>query len=364
MSSHDTSRAIPPAPQAFASPEEEEEEPAPSLPTRPISQPTPPREVRRYEEEPVSPPKPPRPQHLQVNLARDDDARVQESPPYSRVGYSAPSPHSPSGYRLYNINEMISVLGKRKKMPTTLGLNVPKGTIFISADSSEDDTQQEWTADKLTHYSIEGKHVFMELVKPSKSVDFHAGSKDTAHEIVAALGEIAGAYRAEGLREVLEAGQGGSGIQKKGQMLYDFMAQGDDEVTVANGDEVVILDDSKSDEWWMVRRIKNGREGVVPSSYVEITGLVEASTPAPSASKSAAVEKNRHEEERLAKEASKKSRVEFTDSPRSEVGPGMTLPKRHSSLFATDVGNKELQRHKREKSDKASKQSKFDHVFC
>ncbi|KAF5016817.1 hypothetical protein F66182_11377, partial [Fusarium sp. NRRL 66182] len=44
MSSHDTSRAIPPAPQAFASPEEEEEEPAPSLPTRPISQPTPPRE--------------------------------------------------------------------------------------------------------------------------------------------------------------------------------------------------------------------------------------------------------------------------------------------------------------------------------
>ncbi|KUL85618.1 hypothetical protein ZTR_08896 [Talaromyces verruculosus] len=355
MSSHDTSRAIPPAPQAFASPEEEEE-PAPSLPTRPISQPTPPREARRYEEEPVSPPQPPRPQHLQVTLARDDNARVQESPPYSRVGYSAPSPHSPSGYRLYNINEMISVLGKRKKMPTTLGLNVPKGTIFISADSSEDDTQQEWTADKLTHYSIEGKHVFIELVKPSKSVDFHAGSKDTAHEIVAALGEIAGAYRAEGLRDVLEAAQGGSGIQKKGQMLYDFMAQGDDEVTVANGDEVVILDDSKSDEWWMVRRIKNGREGVVPSSYVEITGLVEASTPTPSASKSTTVDHNRHEEERLAKEASRRSRVEFTDGPRSEVGPGMTLPKRHSSLFATDVGNKEVQRHKREKSDKASKQ--------
>lgn len=358
MSSHDASRAIPLAPQAFASPEEEEEEgPAPSLPTRPISHPTPPRETRRYEEEPASPPQPPRPQHLQVNLARDDNARVQESPPYSRVGYSAPSPHSPSGYRLYNINEMISVLGKRKKMPTTLGLNVPKGTIFISADSSEDDTQQEWTADKLTHYSIEGKHVFIELVKPSKSVDFHAGSKDTAHEIVAALGEIAGAYRAEGLREVLEAGQGGSGIQKKGQMLYDFMAQGEDEVTVANGDEVVILDDSKSDEWWMVRRIKNGREGVVPSSYVEITGLVEASTPAISASKSAAVDHNRHEEERLAKEASRKSRVEFTDGPRSEVGPGMSLPKRHSSLFAVDVGNNGVQRHKREKSDKASKQS-------
>jgi hypothetical protein len=107
----------------------------------------------------------------------------------------------------------------------------------------------------------------------------------------------------------------------------------------------------------MVRRIKNGREGVVPSSYVEITGLVEASTPAISASKSAAVDHNRHEEERLAKEASRRPRVEFTDGPRSEVGPGMSLPKRHSSLFAVDVGNNGVQRHKREKSDKASKQS-------
>lgn len=320
MSSHDTSRVIPSAPQAFVSPEkEEEEQPGPLLPTRPVSQSAPSREVDRYEEEPASPPQPPRPQHLQVNFAREENVRVQESPPYSRVGYSAPSPHSPSGYRLYNINEMISVLGKRKKMPTTLGINVPKGTIFISADGSADDVQQEWTADKLTHYSIEGKHVFLELVKPSKSVDFHAGSKDTAHEIVAALGEIAGAYRAEGLREVLEAGQGGSGIQKKGQILYDFMAQGDDEVTVANGDEVVILDDTKSDEWWMVRRIKNGREGVVPSSYVEIIGLVEASAPVTGPRKSSIIDHNRAEEERLAKEASRKSRVEFTDGPRSEV---------------------------------------------
>jgi hypothetical protein len=358
MSSHDTSRVVHLPPQPIAATEEEEEEPAPALPRRPpsqVQQQTP--RIEHYEPSEASPPPPPRPQPSQVSFTRDSDARVQESPPYSRVGYSVPSPHSPSGFRIYNINEMISVMGKRKKMPTTLGINVPKGTLFISADGSEDDTQQEWTADKLTHYSIEGKHVFIELVRPSKSVDFHAGSKDTAHEIVAALGEIAGAFKAEGLREVIEAGQGGGNIQKKGQMVYDFTAQGNDEVTVAAGEEIVILDDAKSEDWWMVRRMKNGREGVVPGSYVEVTGIIEAS-PASKAARSPAINNNRLEEERLTKEAVKKSRRDSVDSPRSEVGPGMQLPERRNSLLALNGGNIRSQRHKRDKSDKSLKSSK------
>jgi hypothetical protein len=211
---------------------------------------------------------------------------------------------------MYNINEMVEVMGKRKKMPTTLGINMVTGIIFISPEG--DDRQQEWSAEKLSHYSIEGKHVFVDLVRPSKSVDFHAGAKDTAQEIVAALGEIAGAYRAEGLREVLAAGEGGGG-QKKGQILYDFMAQGDDEVTVAVGDEVVVIDDTKSEEWWMVRRMKNGKEGVVPSSYVEVTGFV-STQPTGVDSGLSTVERNRLEEARLAKAALGKPRTDSMDS--------------------------------------------------
>ncbi|KAJ5674837.1 uncharacterized protein N7477_004771 [Penicillium maclennaniae] len=220
------------------------------------------------------------------------------------------TPRSPSGYHMYNINEMVEVMGKRKKMPTTLGINMVTGIIFISPEG--DDRQQEWTADKLTHYSIEGKHVFVDLVRPSKSVDFHAGAKDTAQEIVAALGDIAGAYRAEGLREVLAAGKGGGG-QKKGTILYDFTAQGDDEVTVDVGDEVVVVDDTKSEEWWMVRRMKNGKEGVVPSSYVEVTGFVSLE-PSGVESGLSTVEKNRLEEKRLAKAALGKPRTDSMDS--------------------------------------------------
>jgi hypothetical protein len=276
---------------------------------------------------------------------------------------------------MYNINEMVSVMGKRKKMPTTLGINLKTGMILIAPERAQDGPSQEWSADRMTHYSREGKHVFIELVRPSKSFDLHAGAKDTAEEIVSALGELAGAVRAEGLREVIEAGSGRS--QKKGKVLYDFMAQGDDEVTVAVGDDVLIIDDSKSEEWWHVRRLKNGKEGVVPSSYVEFAG--NGSTPitpitashAPSHSGKSFAEQNRMDEERLTKEAVKAAQLaeqKEKGKRSSEVGPGMRLPERKSSLSARDSSNNPgyQQRSKRENgrpeaggSSSRSKSSKF-----
>jgi hypothetical protein len=266
---------------------------------------------------------------------------------------------------MYNINEMVSVMGKRKKMPTTLGINLKTGTILIAPERAQDGPSQEWTADRMSHYSREGKHVFLELVRPSKSIDFHAGAKDTAEEIVAALGEMAGAAKALGLREVIAAGTGAQ--QKQGQVLYDFMAQGDDEVTVAAGDEVIVLDDS-NDEWWQVRRVKNGKQGVMPGSYVEVTGTVampapSASIPPPHHTSRSTVEQNRLEEARLTREAVKAAQREEErerGKQQAEVGPGINLPDRTSSLSARDSGNKAgQQRSTRENgSSKSGKSSK------
>ncbi|PGH35232.1 protein OS-9 [[Emmonsia] crescens] len=310
------SRAPQPTRQPTYTPEESDGEdaaPPPTLPRRPPSeQITPPPQLPSPRE--PSPPR--RPKH---SAREEGSSGVQPSPPYRSGEFRTDqrSAISPSGYHLYNISEMVSVMGKRKKMPTTLGININTGTIFISPEKSVDGPHQEWTADKLTHYSIEGKHVFMDLIRPSKSVDFHAGAKDTANEIVSALGEIMGGYKAEGLREVIAAGTGGA--RKKGQVLYDFMAQGDDEVTVAVGDEVIILDDSKSDEWWMVRRLKNGREGVVPSSYVELTGVMTIDEPSRKGTNAglSTVEQNRLEESRLTKETARKLKSHDSSDSRS-----------------------------------------------
>ncbi|KDN49560.1 hypothetical protein K437DRAFT_273215 [Tilletiaria anomala UBC 951] len=49
--------------------------------------------------------------------------------------------------------------------------------------------------------------------------------------------------------------------------LYDFEAQGDDELSVAENEKVIIVE-KENDDWWKVRN-QHGQEGVVPASYVE-----------------------------------------------------------------------------------------------
>jgi hypothetical protein len=320
--------ASPPLPsrnQVYTPEESEEDEAPPPKPARPASQSisSPPQVAS-----PVRSPKRSESQYIPSGTAEAPGIMPDYDEPSS-------SPRSPGGYHLYNIHESITHMGKQKKLPMTLGINVLKGTIMISPEKSRDGPQQEWTAEKLTHYSIEGKHVFVELVRPSKSVDFHAGAKDTAQEIVAHLGELAGASRAEGLREVLAASQGSQyGGMKKGKMLYEFMAQGEDEVTVAVDDEVIVLDDARSEEWWMVRRLKNGKEGVVPSSYVEITGTIPEATQSYSGINAgrSTVEQNRLEEERLSKEAAKNSAsARGIPERQSSLTPEASSSRRHSN---------------------------------
>lgn len=53
--------------------------------------------------------------------------------------------------------------------------------------------------------------------------------------------------------------------------LYDFQAQGDDELTVAEGDALWIIEQD-GDEWWKCRNMES-EEGVVPASYVEVGSL-------------------------------------------------------------------------------------------
>lgn len=320
----------PPAPRPQLTPDASDDEaPAPALPQRPPSQTI----------SPSQGPLPSPPYNRAVARPDDEDAPIR----------------SPGGFHLYNINEMVSAMGRRRKMPTTLGINVATGTIMLSPEKSRDGPSQEWTAEKMTHYSIEGKHVFIELVRPSKSLDLHAGAKDTAEEIVGALGEIAGA-RSEPIREVMAAASGG-GTHKKGQVLYDFIAQGDDEVTVGVGDEVIILDDTKSEEWWNVRRLKNGKEGVVPSSYIEVTGFATIEPPSRAGLNAglSTVEQNRLEEQRLAREAAKADRArQEAEHARShsEVGPGMQLPQRGSSLAD------EQPHHRRDRKEKDAKRGR------
>lgn len=256
------------------------------------------------------------------------------------------------GYHLYNVNESVSTFGKQKKLPVILGINLTTGGIMIAPQGSSQRSQQEWTAEKLVRYSIEGKHVFMDLVHPSKSVDLHAGNRDTAHEIVFALGELAGAAKLEGFREIIAASLGSGQTHRKGRILYDFTAQGDDEISVASGQVVLIIDDTKSEEWWMVRGLESQEEGVVPSSYIEVT---TPNSPLPtivseSNNKLRTTEQQRREKCSATDEVDEMTRNQGgSDETGFEVGPGVILPVRGSSLLRGHKENNETaQRRKRD----------------
>jgi hypothetical protein len=60
--------------------------------------------------------------------------------------------------------------------------------------------------------------------------------------------------------------------------LYDFQAQGDDELTVMEGDVLWVIE-QEGDEWWKCRNAK-GDVGVVPASYIEVR--VDSLIPYPS----------------------------------------------------------------------------------
>ncbi|KAF5609510.1 BZZ1-Myo3 5p-Bee1p-Vrp1p actin assembly complex component [Fusarium subglutinans] len=74
---------------------------------------------------------------------------------------------------------------------------------------------------------------------------------------------------------------GGAKEEKKGKMLYAFEASGEGELTVQDGREVVLLEPDDGSGWIKVRA--GYKEGLVPSSYVELTTVTTPAAPAPAA---------------------------------------------------------------------------------
>ncbi|KAF3934008.1 hypothetical protein ABW19_dt0210542 [Dactylella cylindrospora] len=333
--------APPPLPTRQPAPEEKEEREEPDSPVRP----SPAAAVaaalqhRQKQMEAQSPPPvaspttyTPPPQQKAVHFtpeASDDDEppppRLPNRPPsdISSVYASPTSPHPPTtfeeieaaGVHRYPVDEIVN----KKKIPCLLELGNGKITLRPQKRGHPATT---WDIEDMQTYSADGKHVGLDLVSPIRSLDLRAENKETAGEILRDLGEMRGAAKAVGLKEVMVAAT--SGGKKFGIVLYDFDAQGSDEVSVSAGDEVIILDDAASDEWWNVRRTSNGKEGVVPSSYVEIK-------------KSSPYDPVPNQESSSSSAKGKSRDTSYGHQHTDSVGPGINLPKRGSSLTTTST---------------------------
>lgn len=59
-----------------------------------------------------------------------------------------------------------------------------------------------------------------------------------------------------------------------GVVIWNFRAELDDDITVFAGEEVTILDTTSNEGRWKVRRLRDGAEGIMPGSRIEVFGTV------------------------------------------------------------------------------------------
>lgn len=210
-----------------------------------------------YDEAP--PPKPTRPTQSQRPSSSSQPTRSQ--------------PEDEEDDQLYTWS--VSEVEGRKKKKAMLAIG--NSTIYFSPDSVHGGTPHQWKSKDLLSFSSEKKHLFLEFRNPLYSLEIHSGTKEVAAEILSVLGELKGAESDKGLREVAAAASSkpkSSSLpssKKTGKILYDFEAQGDDELSVVEGDNVYILNDKKSKDWWMVQLVNSGQSGVVPAQFVQST---------------------------------------------------------------------------------------------
>lgn len=173
---------------------------------------------------------------------------------------------------------------------------------------------QKWPTSSINNINVEkSKHVYFD-VEGGLSLHFNVGSKDNSEAIVAKLeSSKALALQSETTspttsrappppsldtlpskapkasvhfapespaiipsRDSIEPEEEEPHVEEEeegeGEMavaLYPFSADGDDELSVAEGEQLMILE-KDGDEWWKCRNA-DGAEGVVPASYIELT---------------------------------------------------------------------------------------------
>ncbi|KAF8974749.1 hypothetical protein BDZ97DRAFT_2053254 [Flammula alnicola] len=254
---------------------------------------------------------------------------------------------------------------KGKKKKGTLGIG--NGAVFFASEADKTPVQKWQTKDVSAVSSEKSKHVRIDIGGSTPiSLHFHAGSKENADNILAKLqaSKALSTPDEQQSPQTLPPPDTSDRVAKKASVhfsssspviiptskeeeeeeeeeeaeedveeqpyhapqshvtpketepaaemalaLYDFAADGEDELSVMEGERLTVLE-KDGDEWWKCRNSK-GKEGVVPASYLE--AVANGATPAPKA-----VKVDHEAEERKAQELLKQQEAERLREEREE----------------------------------------------
>ena len=151
-----------------------------------------------------------------------------------------------------NVDAIIAKLKSSKAI--SLISEAPRPSSSVISQSPLEDNQQSAKATKKpsVHFSHDSPVIIPRV-----------GEEDYEDE-----GDVAEEQYAAPIQSNNRATNGRDGSKELGTVLYDFTADGDDELSIVEGEQLTILE-RDGDEWWKCRN-SQGVEGMVPGSYIEV----------------------------------------------------------------------------------------------
>lgn len=210
--------------------------------------------------------------------------------------------------KTWSVHEYSPEKKKRKKAKGTL--TVGNGMITYENDTDKSAPKQEYHVLDISKYLLDTKNVHIEITSNQPIVfDFQAASKSEAKGILVKITDSRNASakfedkrmsaspaRAASVDPVESTPQSPNCEPKWGIVLFNFEADGGNELSVREHDQVLITDYVSSEEWWHVE-LSDQRSGIVPSSYLQFHEDYEAAL---------AQEERQKKEERSKKEAAQR----------------------------------------------------------
>ncbi|KAG2173005.1 hypothetical protein INT44_006978 [Umbelopsis vinacea] len=235
-------------------------------------------------------------------------ARPQELSPSPPPLPSTGTPTLSDEPKTWSVHEYNPEKKKRKKAKGTL--TVGNGMITYENDTDKTAPKQQYHVLDISKYLLDTKNVHIEIISSQPIVfDFQAASKSEAKGILVKITDSRNAAaklenkqmpaspaRAASIDPIESTPQSPNCEPKWGIVLFSFEADGGNELSVREHDQVLITDYVSSEEWWHVE-LSDQRSGIVPSSYLQFHEDYEAAL---------AKEERDKKEEKRQKEASQR----------------------------------------------------------
>ncbi|KAI7850276.1 hypothetical protein BDC45DRAFT_609014 [Circinella umbellata] len=190
-------------------------------------------------------------------------------------------------------------MDKKKKKKSKGNLLIGNGMLCYGSETDKASPVRQFSISDVAHSTFDNKTIHVEISDATRTtLDFQASSKSEAKSIVSKIEEskslannsssasssaapisstIPPAPPAPSVSELEPEPQEPEPVcePRWAVALYDFNAEGAEEISVKEQDQVLAVDYVSSEDWWTIE-YQDGRSGIVPATYVQFQEDYEA----------------------------------------------------------------------------------------